>query len=306
MKKKQVVAYIVIVLMFLSTSVFAATISGNMNLTSSDNSVSAGDEFNVTLSLEDISTPAGVDSVSGYISIDENILEDLTVQSIVTNEDGQVEIDSNNILNIYEASEDGANGETGVTFNPNPDATKGDYKILIDLEDGITEDTDLLTITFKVKEGVQPGTYEDAISYTLFDIFSGTTDKGTLTDKSLDITVEEVNNNPGTDDPNDVPNDEPNNNTVNDNNVGDNENNSNNNNNQGNNSNNNNSGNNPTNGNSNRNEAQGNGGTNNQSDNTTASGSLPNTGYKFIILPIIAIAIAGIIFYRKYKKYSKF
>lgn len=306
MKKIQVMLSSVIILMLLSTSVFAATITGNINLTASDNSVSAGDEFTVTLSLEDISTISGVDSINGYINIDENVIEELTVDNIVTNENGEVEIDSRNVLPLYDALDsEASSSDEGVTFNTNPSSGNGDYRLVIDLANAITADTDLITITFKVRDDVATGTYEDAISYTLFEIYSGSEDKGSVNSQSLDITVEEVNN-PGQDEPNEDnpsedPSDDNNNNSNNDNNNNNNNNNSNNDN-----QNNNNPGNTPEND-ANRNEAQNVGGTNgNQVDNTTAEGSLPNAGYRYIILPIILIAIAGFIFYKKYNKYSQF
>ena len=155
MKKIQVMLSSVIILMLLSTSVFAATITGNINLTASDTSVSAGDEFTVTLSLEDISTISGVDSINGYININEDVIEELTVDNIVTNENGEVEIDSRNVLPLYDALDSGASSsDEGVTFNTNPSSGNGDYRLVIDLANAITADTDLITITFKVRDDV--------------------------------------------------------------------------------------------------------------------------------------------------------
>lgn len=313
MKKRQVVLYVVLMLMLLCTSVYA-TISGNINLTSSKSgSLTAGEEFTVTLSLDNIESTSGVTAVEGYININENVLEDLTVNSIVTNSDGKVEINSKNILNVYDASEEGAeNVNTGITFNTEPVSGNGDYRIVIDLASALTSNTDLITIKFKVKPGVATGTYEDAISYTLFKIYSGTQEKADVVSKSLDIAI-------GT--PSGVSNDSNavnnliNNNSNNANNLVNN--NSNNANNLVDNNSNNavrneaNNANNAAVNNANRNNISNNGSqinnnNNNRVDNTVANGSLPNAGYKLVILPIIALSIAGFIFYKKYDKYSKF
>ena len=58
--------------------------------------------------------------------------------------------------------------------------------------------------------------------------------------------------------------------------------------------------------NSNRNQAGQTGVTNGNtpSDNTTSNTPLPNTGYRVILIPVIALAIVGIVFYKKYSKYN--
>lgn len=308
MKKRQVVFYVVLLLMLFCTSVYA-TISGNINITpSKSGSLTAGEEFTVTLSLDNIEATSGITAVEGYININENVLEDLTVNSIVTNSDGKVEINSKNILNVYDASEEGAeNVNTGITFNTEPVSGNGDYRLVIDLADPLTSNTNLVTITFKVKPGVTSGTYNDAISYSLFKIYSGTQEKADVVSKSLNIVVgtpSSGNDNTGNNSNN--ANTPVNNNSNNANNPANN--NSNNANNAGRNEANN--ANNAAVNNANRNNISNNGSYNNNNnnrvDNTVAGGSLPNTGYKLVILPIIALAIAGFIFYKKYDKYSKF
>lgn len=308
MKKRQVVISVVIMLMLLCTSVYA-TISGNISLTSSaKDSISAGDEFTVTLSLNNIEGNSGVTSISGYINVNENIFEKLTVDSIVTNSEGKVEINSNNVLDVYDSNdEEASNADTGITFNSNPVSGNGDYRLVIDLENALTSDTDLVTITFKVKDNVAEGNYEDAISYTLFKIYSGTTDKADVISQSLDVNIgNEVIPDDPDNNPENVPDNRPENNVDNnideDNNINNNINDNNSNNIQDDNNNDDKNNSNPI----DNNQGQDGLGTNNGEDNTIAPGRLPNTGYKIIILPIIVLLVAGFIFYKKYDKYSKF
>ncbi len=308
MKKRQVVISVVIMLMLLCTSVYA-TISGNISLTSSaKDSISAGDEFTVTLSLNNIEGNSGVTSISGYINVNENIFEKLTVDSIVTNSEGKVEINSNNVLDVYDSNdEEASSADTGITFNSNPVSGNGDYRLVIDLENALTSDTDLVTITFKVKDNVAEGNYEDAISYTLFKIYSGTTDKADVISQSLDVNIgNEVIPDDPDNNPENVPDNRPENNVDNNidegNNINNNINDNNSNNIQDDNNNDDKNNSNPI----DNNQDQDGLGTNNGEDNTIAPGRLPNTGYKIIILPIIVLLVAGFIFYKKYDKYSKF
>lgn len=308
MKKRQVVISVVIMLMLLCTSVYA-TISGNISLTSSaKDSISAGDEFTVTLSLNNIEGNSGVTSISGYINVNENIFEKLTVDSIVTNSEGKVEINSNNVLDVYDSNdEEASSADTGITFNSNPVSGNGDYRLVIDLENALTSDTDLVTITFKVKDNVAEGNYEDAISYTLFKIYSGTTDKADVISQSLDVNIgNEVIPDDSDNNPENVPDNRPENNVDNNidegNNINNNINDNNSNNIQDDNNNDDKNNSNPI----DNNQDQDGLGTNNGEDNTIAPGRLPNTGYKIIILPIIVLLVAGFIFYKKYDKYSKF
>ena len=308
MKKRQVVISVVIMLMLLCTSVYA-TISGNISLTSSaKDSISAGDEFTVTLSLNNIKGNSGVTSISGYINVNENIFEKLTVDSIVTNSEGKVEINSNNVLDVYDSNdEEASSADTGITFNSNPVSGNGDYRLVIDLENALTSDTDLVTITFKVKDNIAEGNYEDAISYTLFKIYSGTTDKADVISQSLNVNIgNEVIPDDPDDNPENVPDNRPENNVDNNidegNNINNNINDNNSNNIQDDNNNDDKNNSNPI----DNNQGQDGLGTNNGEDNTIAPGRLPNTGYKIIILPIIVLLVAGFIFYKKYDKYSKF
>ena len=189
-KKKSIILIMFIILSLLCINVYA-TISGDISLTPSDlTELSAGESFTVTLSLSELSGTTGIDSISGYINIDEDVLEDLTISSIVTNSDGQVEVNDENILDVYDASSVSSSSyDYGIVLNTSPASGKGDYRLVIDLEEAISSGTDLVTITYQVKSDVSSGTYEDVITYSSFVIYEGTSNKYTVDDKSIDITV---------------------------------------------------------------------------------------------------------------------
>ena len=191
MNKRKITFLIMLMILSLLCVNVYATISGDISLTPSKTTeLNAGESFTVTLSLSELSGTTGIDSISGYINIDENILEDLTISSIVTNSDGYVEINDNNILTVYDASEvSSSSSDYGIVLNTNPTSGKGDYRLVIDLAEAISSGTDLITITFEVKSDAVSGTYEDAITYSSFVIYEGTTNKYAMDDKSIDITV---------------------------------------------------------------------------------------------------------------------
>lgn len=304
MKKRQIVLYAAIMFMLMCTSVYA-TISGSISLTpSTTDSLYAGEEFTVTLSLNDVDSSTGITAIEGYININENVLEDLTVKSIVTDSNGQVTINSDNVLTVYNIDDgDESSINSGITFSSNLETEKGDYKIVIDFETPITSSVDLLTITFKVKSGVVTGTYTNAISYELFEIVSPASSGATILEtQSLDITIGSTSSSD-----NNNNNNTSNNNAINNNNSN-NSSNNNSNNNASNNSSNNvvNNVSNNANANSSGNSTSNTNTSSNQTDNTVASGSLPLAGYKVFILPLIVATIAGFVFYKKYNQYKQF
>ncbi|MCI8308710.1 MAG: hypothetical protein HFJ45_00500 [Clostridia bacterium] len=315
MKKRQVITYIVVMCVLLCTSVYA-TISGEIGVSvkSKNEALYAGDEFSVTLSLNNLTTTAGLNAVEGYIDIDKNVLENLTIDSIETT-DGNITINEDNVLKLYDASSN-LNPDEGVVFNTNPASGKGDYRIVFNFAKKVTSDANLVTIKFKVKENVTPGTYKNVITYKEFKVFSedDTTEKkkeltvqpvtlivsekkNTPADKNenntVNNTVNEVNNvtNNATTN-NTVKNDSVKNNTTNNivNNIVENKTNESN----------------SVNNTPNIGATVNNNTPENKPDNTLANTILPNTGYKLIVIPVIIIAIVGLVFYKKYSKYNKY
>lgn len=325
MKIRRVVLYIAVMLVLLTTSVYA-TLQAELSfrITADDNKFYAGEEFILTVGLKNVVATEGVKSIEGYIDIDENVLEDITVNSIVTDSDGKVKI-GNNTLPVYDANNISTSSEKGVILNTHPVSGKGDYKIVINLDNSINSDMELIGIKFKIKNNVEPKKYENVMSYKLFNIFS--TDAGEkleLGSKSYSVTISEgtapVNNNTVNNTTNNT-----NNNTVNNTATNNTVNNKTNNNTVNNTANNvvnnttkntvnnvvNNTAKNTTVNNTSKNttkntaENANKAATNTKVDNTVSPNKLPKTGYRIVLIPIIALAIVGFVFYKKYARYNK-
>lgn len=310
MKKRQIILYMAVMLILLTTSVYA-TISGELGfkVTTKSNAIYPGDEFSITVSLKDLQTTGKIKAVEGYIDINEEILENLTVENIETNSDGKVEVDDDNILTVYDSTELSTSSETGIIFNTDPASEEGDYRVVINFANPIDEDTDLITLNFKVKEDAKPGEYSSAIVYKIFKVFSeDAKEKQELTSKGIKVIINragEVSNNTaiGEDNrvdntPENVPENRPENGTTNraenrpenraetpEQNLARNENQQ-----------------------QQPQQSQNQGGTGTQSggqtDGTVSPSNLPKAGYKLILIPIIAVAILGYVFYKKYSKYN--
>jgi hypothetical protein len=309
MKKKLFIIYMVLtlVVLLISTNVYA-TISGNIKVSvkSENSTLRAGDSFSLTLSLSDMKSTDGITAIEGYININKDILENLTVNSIVAT-DGKVTINKDNVLTIYEADDKNVNTEEGIVFNTEPVSGKGNYKVVINLANKITdENIDLITINFKIKDNVEQGEYSSAVTYDLFKVFSNdanekvevstqsvklvvsaplsNSDEDPEEDPKEDTTKDPVDNtvkdpvDNTTKDPADNTAKDPVDNTTKDpvNNTTEN----------------------PTNNTTNK--------TTNDVDNTVSKTNLPNTGYRLILIPVILVAILGLVFYKKYTKYSKY
>ena len=311
MKKRQIVLYIVVMIMLITTSVYA-TISAELNLKAvvDGDMLYQGSEFSVTLNLKDLETDGPIKAIEGYIDIDEKVIDPLTVESIVTDEDGKVKIDEKNVLTVFDAKNISSNSDTGIIFNTDPVSDNGDYKIVINFANPIEEDTDLVTLKFKVKDDATVGDHSSAVVYKIFKLFSeDAQEKQELNKKGLKVTV-----NAKKDDVNNVPENKPENNPENvpqnvpenkpenkPENVPENkpedkpENKP-----QSNQDQNKNENQRPTDQGSNDKNSNGN------KDNTVAPTNLPKTGYKMILIPIAVIAGLGFVFYKKYSKYNNY
>ena len=177
MKKRQIVLHVVvtmlIVLMLFSTNAYA-TIQSELGfkLTADDNIFYPGEEFILTVGLKNLEAAQGIKSIEGYIDIDESVLEPLSVNSIVKDANGKVQIGANNSLEVYDASNISSATEKGIILNTNPVSKKGDYKLVINLENSISSDTDLVGIRFKIKDNIAAKEYQSVMTYKLFNIFS--------------------------------------------------------------------------------------------------------------------------------------
>ena len=296
-KRKLVLLKLFIAFVLIATSVYA-TVNTTIVLSTEEATAYRGDTIEVTLSLKDVEEEKKIQSVAGYINYDENIIEAINVDSIKKTEENTVTI-GNEILSVEDLTnateENMPTTSAYVAFNGNP-TTENDSRIVIDFKEGISEDTELLTINFKVKETATIGEVEKAISYSMFVVTAGSEESEEIT-KDIKITVKSV-----------VPGEYGNNNTNENVNQNQNENvNVNKNTNQNTNQN--------TNTNTNTNKVTNkatntntnkvtNTKTNNVVDNTVSSSKIPAAGAKVIIIPTIILIILAYVSYNRYIKYK--
>ena len=86
MKKKNkliLIQTLIAIVILITTTVYAA-ISVKLELSVSNSKLAPGDEVTVKLSIKDIQvSDEGITNIDGYINYDKNIIEPLTVNSIV-------------------------------------------------------------------------------------------------------------------------------------------------------------------------------------------------------------------------------
>ena len=158
-------------LIFAST-VFAA-VNARINVNKSSVTTEAGETFTVTLSAENVNEK--INNVEGYIDYDGSVFETLSVDSIVKNSNGKVKIGDEElpVIDFTNATIDsiteanayvGFNGKPRVTTTSNGNTNT---RIVIDFTNGITKNEDLLTIEFKVKQGVTKAQLDSAKAKTV-------------------------------------------------------------------------------------------------------------------------------------------
>jgi len=352
-KSKLIILQLFIAAVLISTSVYAA-VSTTIGVSVPNASVKRGNKVTVTLSLKDVDSSKKVTSVEGYVNYNTNIFETITVDSIQKNSDNTVDI-GNEKLKVEDLTnadlgslpnssayvafngsprvegneklkvEDLTNADLGslpnssayVAFNGSPRGEENNTKIVIDFNNGITSNTDLLKIDFKVKSDATLGEVKDAISYSNFRITAGS-ETVEVTEK-INLNIEAAGNptNPDDnkdDDKNEKPNEKPSDKNENKNNSNDdknqNKNNSKNENKNVNTNKNTNNTNKNVNTNKNTNNANkssnisGNKASNVNRNEGTASGVLPATGAKIVIIPAIVLAVLAYVSYKKYVNYK--
>lgn len=342
MKKcKLILLQVLVSILLISTSVYAA--SANIGGTISKSTVKKGETVTATLSLVDVGENEKIGTIEGYINYNTSIFETITVENIQKDSDGNVKIGSETLK--VEDVTDGKNitdTSACVVFNAKPSGNNN-TKILIDLANGISSDTELLKINFKVKSNVSDGQIQNAISFSNFVLFSTSVEEGRIAEdlsKNINLTITSDSSTPVTpDDPTEpdntntptkpddqqTGNDNKNENVNNNDNDNKNENvNNNNNNNRNENTNTNRNENTNTNENTNRNTNENtntntntnkNNNTNNNNSNTNggpvknegngeASKSLPKTGAQMVMIPMIILIIVAYISYNRYIKYK--
>lgn len=268
-KSKLVVLQVFIAIMLVCTSVYAS-VETSIGVKVSKSTLNRGDSIDVTLSLEGIKADQKIKNVEGYINYDKNILEKVTYESIVKDNDKKVKIGDETLTVEDITNSDNINSSSAyVAFNGSPESDN-DIKIIIDLNKGITKDTELLTIKFKVKDNADIKEVKDAIKYA-FTASDGTEKSEEMT-KNITLTIEKK-----VEQPND---DKKENNTANENKAE---------------KANNNTTNNTNNTNRNTNKVN-----NTNTDNTLAKNNLPQTGAKVFVIPAIILIALAYISYNKY------
>ena len=294
-KNKLIFLQLIIAFTLICTSVYAA-VDTTIAVSTDSTTLHKGDEFTVTLALEKVDSSKKVESVEGYINYNKDILETITVDSIEKTDDGTVKIGDEELpVEDLTNKEEVSSSDAYVAFNGSP-SSGNDVKIVIDFKNGISSNTDLLKIKFKVKSDAKLGTVTNAISYEMFQITAGAETSSDIT-KNINLTVVDTTVDSGNEVENETENKANNtNNAVNNVNKANNTNNTNNTN-KANNTNNTNKANNTN----NTNKANN---TNNNTDNTVAGTTIPAAGSKVVILPTILLIVLAYISYNKYMKYK--
>ncbi len=267
MKNKLIVLQVFIAIILVCTSVYAA-VQTTIGVKVSSSTLYKGDTFDVTLSLNDVKSDEKVTGIEGYLNYNKDVIEKVTYDSIIKDENNKVKIGSET-LSVENLQQDITSTGAFVGFNEEPSTGKGDAKILIDFSNGLTEDTDLITIKFKVKSDAKIGEITDAIKYSNFIV---TTESGKSEEitKNVNLTVKEK--------PANNQNQNKNQNKNEDNTVGK-----------------------VNTTNSNKNTVKTNTVNNtNTLDNTVSGVNLPATGAKIFIIPVIVLIILAYISYNKY------
>ncbi len=299
-KIRNITIILILAIIILFSKTVKAESKVEMQLTSSDTKLIAGQSVEVTLSITNIDAGNGIDAIVGKINYDENVFEEITDE----------ELDGQNKWNVQ-------------IYNPNT------RLFTISKSSKVNKNSDVLKITFKVKEGVTAENAKISISDIVVSggsVATGGTGDIKVSETSITIKAnQDTEENKGDNNQQENPEDnEQQGNQEGNNQQGSQEGNNQqenqgNNNQQGNQEGNNqqvNQGNNNQQVNQGSNNQQGNNGatTNkvetkniaNNNDTTKSTKILPKTGItKYLFICIIIIIIAGIIGYLKYKKISK-
>lgn len=291
-KNKLILLQLVIAFTMICTSVYAA-VNTTIELKTTETTLLGGDTVTVTLHLKDVEENAKVSSIEGYVNYNKDIIEPITIDSIEKDENNKVKIEDEE-LTVEDITKGNITSESSyIGFNSDP-SSDNDTKFVIDFKNGLTKDTDLIKINFKVKKDATVGEVKDAISYSAFVITVGEGDK---TEKSEEITqkIDLTVKAPETGDDNKDDEDKNENKNENEN--------TNQNENKNENKNTNNNTNNNTNTNQNTNKA-GNNTNKNTNDNTVAGTKLPATGAKVLLVPAIVLIVLAYVSYNRYMKYK--
>lgn len=300
-KNKLILLQIFVAFTLICSSVYAA-VNTTIAVKASKNSVLRGEKVSVTLSLENVDNEK-VEEVEGYVNYDSNIVEPITFESIQKDAENKVKI-GNEVLVVEDVTKGNLSASSGyIGFNSDP-SSGNDTRFVIEFNDGITEDVDLMTIDFVVKEDATLGEIKNAITYSTFVVTADAETSEEIT-KNVTLTVK-AENAPADDDSNENKNENKNSNTNSNENKNENKNTNSNTNTNTNSKNENKNTNKNTNTNTNQNKNTNKAGNTNTNtkDNTVSGTNLPATGAKMIIIPAIVLLVLAYVSYNKYMKYK--
>lgn len=207
-KNKLILLQIFVVFTLICSSVYAA-VNTTIAVKASKNSVLRGEKVSVTLSLENVDNEK-VEEVEGYVNYDSNIVEPITFESIQKDAENKVKI-GNEVLVVEDVTKGNLSASSGyIGFNSDP-SSGNDTRFVIEFNDGITEDVDLMTIDFVVKEDATLGEIKNAITYSTFVVTADAETSEEIT-KNVTLTVK-AENAPADDDSNENKNENTNSNT---------------------------------------------------------------------------------------------
>ena len=298
-KNKLILLQIFVAFTLICSSVYAA-VNTTIAVKASKNSVLRGEKVSVTLSLENVDNEK-VEEVDGYVNYDSNIVEPITFESIQKDAENKVKI-GNEVLVVEDVTKGNLSASSGyIGFNSDP-SSGNDTRFVIEFNDGITEDVDLMTIDFVVKEDATLGEIKNAITYSTFVVTADAETSEEIT-KNVTLTVK-AENAPADDDSNENKNENKNSNTNSNENKNENKNTNSNTNTNSKNENKNTNKNTNTNTNQNKNTNKAGNTNTNTKDNTVSGTNLPATGAKMIIIPAIVLLVLAYVSYNKYMKYK--
>ena len=312
-KNKLILLQLFVAFTLICSSVYAA-VNTTIAVKASKDSVERGEKISVTLSLENVENEK-VEEVEGYVNYDSDIIEPITFESIHKNAQNKVTIGEEELV-VEDVTEGNLSASSGyIGFNSDPSGGN-DTRFVIEFKDGVTEDVDLMTIDFVVKEDASLGEIKNAITYSTFVVTADSETSEEIT-KNVSLTVKakqapaeddnenkNVNTNENTntntnDNKNENKNENKNTNTNSNTNTNDNKNT-----NKADNTNTNKNTNKNTNTNTNKNTNKAGNTNTNTKDNTVSGTTLPATGAKMIIIPAIVLLVLAYVSYNKYMKYK--
>ena len=136
-KAKLILFEVLLLVILLCTSVYATIkVTLHFSINTDRKKLTPGQSFVITLSFKDVALEgnSGITDLEGYINYDKSVIEPLTSESFIKNENGTITIGGEeykfeDLTNANESQIDGSSDGV-ISFNSNPKAPN-DTKIII-------------------------------------------------------------------------------------------------------------------------------------------------------------------------------